>query len=164
MKEREAIKHLHQLWREAKAECALRAKAEGDDKLAEALEECHVFTGEEATMEEVIAKLHSVRGVEFMLLSGFPSAELFRQYREVAKDAMGVYIDAGDIEINDTACILLVGDTRASIECNSPECYKVTALHGAQADVVAGGYAVIRPRHDEASSIGVRTSGNAIVL
>ena len=164
MKEQEAIKYLHKLWREAKAECALRAKVEGDDKLAEALEECHVFTGEEETMGEVIAKLHSVRGVEFMLLSGFPSADLFRQYIEVATEATGVYIDAGEIEINDTTRILLVGGTRASIECNRSECYKVTALHGAQADVVAGGYAVIRPRHDEASSIGVRTSGNAIVL
>lgn len=164
MDETKIIARLYNGWREAKNKAERTARLEGDMLLARRLRACDVFTGEETTISEVVAKLHSIEGLEFLLLSGFPTLELFREYKDALPDGCGVYVDAGEINLHDTLDAILVGDTQAKATYEQIECHKLTAVYGAKATVDAYEFSVVRPRYDEASRVEVRRLDNAIVL
>lgn len=164
MDEKKIIARLYNGWREAKNKAERTARLEGDMLLARRLRACDVFTGEETTIAEVVAKLHSVEGLEFLLLSGFPTLELFREYKDALPDGCGVYVDAGEIDLGDTLDAIIVGDTHATCEYRRTKCHKLTAVYGASASVDAYEWAVVRPRYDEASLVEVRRHDNAIIL
>lgn len=164
MDEKKIIARLYNGWREAKNKAERTARLEGDMLLARRLRACNVFTVEETTLAEVVAKLHSVEGLEFLLLSGFPTLELFREYKEALPEGGGVYVDAGEIDLGDTLDAILVGDTHATGEYTRTKCHKITAVYGASATVDAYEWAVVRPRYDEASRVEVRRHDSAIIL
>ena len=164
MDEKKIIVRLYDGWREAKNKAERTARLEGDMLLARRLRACEIFTGEEQTIAEVVAKLHQIEGLEFLLLSGFPTIELFREYREALPDGCGVYVDAGEIDLGNTIDAILVGDTHATITCTETKLHRVTAVYGASASVDAHGWAVVRPRYDWASQVEVRLHDNAITL
>lgn len=164
MDEKKIIARLYGGWREAKNKAERTARLEGDMLLARRLRACDVFTGGETTLAEVVAKLHSVDGLEFLLLSGFPTLELFREYKDALPDGCGVYVDAGEINLHDALDAILVGDTTAKATYEQIECHKITAVYGASATVDAFEWAVVRPRYDEASRVEVRRHDNAIIL
>lgn len=164
MDEKKIIAHLYNGWREAKNKAERTARLEGDMLLARRLRACDVFTGEETTLAEVVAKLHSIEGLEFLLLSGFPTLDLFREYKDALPDGCGVYVDAGEINLHDTLDAILVGDTHATGEYTRTKCHKITAVYGASATVDAYEWAVVRPRHDEASLVEARRRDSAIIL
>lgn len=164
MDEKKIIALLYNGWREAKNKAERTARLEGDMLLARRLRACDVFTGEETTLAEVVAKLHSIYGLEFLLLSGFPTLELFREYKDALPEGCGVYVDAGEIDLHDTLDAILVGDTQAKATYEQIECHKLTAVYGASATVDAYEFAVVRPRHDEASRVEVRRHDSAIIL
>jgi len=164
MDEKKIIAHLYNGWREAKNKAERTARLEGDMLLARRLRACDVFTGEETTLAEVVAKLHSVEGLEFLLLSGFPTLELFREYKDALPEGCGVYVDAGEINLHDALDAILVGDTQVKATYEQIECHKLTAVHGASATVDAYEFAVVRPRYDEASRVEVRRHDSAIIL
>ena len=159
MDEKKIIARLYNGWREAKNKVERTARLEGDMLLARRLRACDVFTG-----AEVIAKLHSVEGLEFLLLSGFPTLELFREYKDALPEGCGVYVDAGEINLHDALDAILVGDTQVKATYEQTECHNLTAVHGASASVDAYEWAVVRPRYDEASLVEVRRHDNAIIL
>nr|DAO61654.1 MAG TPA: hypothetical protein [Caudoviricetes sp.] len=164
MDEKKIIARLYNGWREAKNKAERTARLEGDMLLARRLRACDVFTGEETTLAEVVAKLHSVDGMEFLLISGFPTLELFREYKDALPDGCGVYVDAGEINLHDALDAILVGDTTAKATYEQIECHKLTAVYGASATVDACEFAVVRPRYDEASRVEVRRHDSAIIL
>lgn len=164
MDEKKIIARLYNGWREAKNKAERTARLEGDMLLARRLRACNVFTGEETTITEVVAKLHSIEGLEFLLLSGFPTLELFREYKDALPEGCGVYVDAGEIDLGDTLDAIIVGDTHATCEYRRTKCHKLTAVYGASASVDANEWAVVRPRYDEASLVEVRRHDNAIIL
>lgn len=164
MDEKKIIARLYNGWREAKNKAERTARLEGDMLLARRLRACDVFTGEETTLAEVVAKLHSIEGLEFLLLSGFPTLDLFREYKDALPDGCGVYVDAGEINLHDTLDAILVGDTHAAGEYRRTKCHKITAVYGASADVDAYEWSVVRPRHDEASLVEARRHDSAIIL
>lgn len=164
MDEKKIIARLYNGWREAKNKAERTARLEGNMLLARRLRACNVFTGEETTIAEVVAKLHSVEGLEFLLLSGFPTLELFREYKDALPEGCGVYVDAGEINLHDALDAILVGDTRVKATYEQTECHKITAVYGASASVDAYEWAVVRPRHDEVSRVEVRRHDNAIIL
>lgn len=164
MDEKKIIARLYGGWREAKNKAERTARLEGDMLLARRLRACDVFTGEETTIAEVVAKLHSIEGLEFLLLSGFPTLELFREYKDALPDGCGVYVDAGEINLHDALDAILVGDTQAKATYEQIECHKITAVYGASASVDAFEWSVVRPRYDEASLVEVRRHDNAIIL
>lgn len=164
MDEKKIIARLYNGWREAKNKAERTARLEGDMLLARRLRACDVFTGEETTLAEVVAKLHSIEGLEFLLLSGFPTLDLFREYKEALPEGCGVYVDAGEIDLGDTLDAILVGDTHATGEYTRTKCHKITAVHGATAKVDAYEFSVVRPRYDEASRVEARRHDNAIIL
>lgn len=164
MDETKIIARLYNGWREAKNKAERTARLEGDMLLARRLRACDVFTGEETTLAEVVTKLHSIDGQEFLLLSGFPTLELFREYKDALPDGCGVYVDAGEINLHDALDAILVGDTQAKATYEQIECHKLTVVYGAKATVDAYEFSVVRPRHDEASRVEVRRHDNAIIL
>ena len=164
MDEKKIIARLYNDWREAKNKAERTARLEGDMLLARRLRACNVFTGEETTIAEVVAKLHSIEGLEFLLLSGFPTLELFREYKDALPEGCGVYVDAGEIDLGDTLDAIIVGDMHATCEYRRTKCHKLTAVYGASASVDAYEWAVVRPRYDEASLVEVRRHDNAIIL
>lgn len=164
MDEKKIIARLYNGWREAKNKAERTARLEGDMLLARRLRACNVFTGEEATIAEVVAKLHSIEGLEFLLLSDFPTLELFREYKGSLPEGCGVYVDAGEINLHDALDAILVGDTHATGQYKQTKCHKLTAVYGASATVDAYEFAVVRPRYDEASRVEVRRHDNAIIL
>ena len=164
MDEKKIIARLYEGWREAKNKAERTARLEGDMLLARRLRACNVFTGEETTLAEVVAKLHSIEGLEFLLLSGFPTLDLFREYKDVLPDGCGVYVDAGEIDLGDTLDAILVGNTHATGEYRRTKCHKITAVYGASATVDAYEWSVVRPRHDEASLVEARRHDCAIIL
>lgn len=164
MDEKKIIARLYTEWREAKNKAERTERLEGDMLIARRLRACNVFTGEETTLAEVVAKLHSVEGLEFLLLTGFPSLELFREYKEALPEGCGVYVDAGEIDLGDTLDAIIVGDTHATGQYKQTKCHKLTAVYGASASVDAYEWAVVRPRYDEASLVEVRRHDSAIIL
>lgn len=164
MDEKKIIARLYNGWREAKNKAERTARLEGDMLLARRLRACDVFTGEETTLAEVVAKLHSIEGLEFLLLSGFPTLELFREYKDALPEGCGVYVDAGEIDLGDTLDAIIVGDTHATGEYTRTKCHKLTAVYGASASVDAYEWAVVRPRYDETSLVEVRRHDCAIIL
>lgn len=164
MDEKKIIARLYNGWREAKNKAERTARLEGDILLARRLRACDVFTGEETTLAEVVAKLHSIEGLEFLLLSGFPTLELFREYKDALPEGCGVYVDAGEIDLGDTLDAILVGDTHATGQYKQTKCHKITAVYGASATVDAYEWSVVRPRYDEASRVEVRRHDSAIIL
>lgn len=164
MDDKKIIARLYNGWREAKNKAERTARLEGDMLLARRLRACDVFTGEETTLAEVVAKLHSIEGLEFLLLSGFPTLDLFREYKDALPYGCGVYVDAGEINLHDTLDAILVGDTQVKATYEQTECHKLTAVYGASADVDAYEWAVVRPRYDEASLVEVRLHDSAIIL
>lgn len=164
MDEKKIIARLYNGWREAKNKVERTARLEGDMLLARRLRACDVFTGEETTLAEVVAKLHSIEGLEFLLLSGFPTLELFREYKDALPEGCGVYVDAGEIDLGDMLDAIVVGDTHATGEYRRTKCHKLTAVYGASATVDAYEWAVVRPRYDEGSRVEVRRHDSAIIL
>ena len=164
MDEKKIIARLHDGWREAKNKAERTARLEGDMLLARRLRACDVFTGEETTLAEVVAKLHSVEGLEFLLLSGFPTLELFREYKDALPEGCGVYVDAGEINLHDALDAILVGDTHATCKYRRTKCHKLTAVYGAEATVDAYEWAVVIPRHDKTSLVEERLHDSAIIL
>lgn len=164
MDEKKIIARLYDGWREAKNKAERTARLEGDMLLARRLRACNVFTGEETTLAEVVAKLHSIEGLEFLLLSGFPTLDLFREYKDALPEGCGVYVDAGEIDLHDALDAILIGDTQAKATYEQIECHKITAVYGAKATVDAYEFSVVRPRHDEASLVEVRRHDSAIIL
>lgn len=159
-----AIQELHQLWLTAKNSAEQKARNEGDHDLADRLASCEVFTGQEISIVEILDKLLSIQGREFLILSGFPTLEVFRQYKYLIPDGYPVLVDAGEVELSDTPNLILVGDTTARLDYRHTQAYQLTAVHGAKARALVRGSALLRPRHDSGSLITTECHDDAILL
>lgn len=113
-------------------------------RAANRLGACSLFTGKES-VEELLHLFTTPQGLEFYQKTGFPSIEIARQFSGDDAQKAGIYIDAGDIEIQGAAVVVLVGNTHAKLTYNDAAEFKhnVTVMHGAAAEVVASNYAVV---------------------
>lgn len=159
-----AIQDLYQHWLSAKQSAEQKARKGGDYDLAERLASCDVFTGREVSVIELLNKLLSIQGREFLLLSGFPTLELFRKYKELIPDGYPVLVDAGEVELSDAPNLILVGETTARLSYRHAQAYQLTAVHGAKAEAAVCGSALLRPRHDSGSLITTECNDDAILL
>ena len=159
-----AIQDLYRHWLAAKQSAEQKARKGGDYDLAERLASCDVFTGQEVSVIEVLDKLLSIQGREFLLLSGFPSLEVFRKYKELIPDGYPVFVDVGEVELSDAPNLILVGDTTARLSYRHAQAYQLTAVHGAKAEATVRGSALLRPRHDSGSLITTECHDDAILL
>lgn len=159
----EKVRGLHERWLEVREEYARRLRRTGDNATAAQVEGCTMFRGDER-FGRLCVLFKEPQAVEFCLWTGFPSLADLREFREYGAEDYGIYIDAGDIELRDPGNVMLAGDTRARIFCDSTDLHTITALHGASATVNATGWAVVRPERDRVSHIVTARTGNAIIL
>lgn len=94
------------------------------------------------TLAELVALMRIPQGREFCKAKRFPTLEILRSRKEDFA-ALGVYVDAGEIEVADRNNIIIAGDTHARLVYDNTACpYYAMVMHGARADVEASGYAV----------------------
>lgn len=125
---------------------------------------CDLFTGEEDTIEEMARLLLSPQGVEFAVKSGCPSVSTFRLFKPFLRDELGVYIDAGCVNLRDPGRVVLVGKTTANITCEALQRNEITLLRGAKASLSAFSWAVVAVNKDPESECISSASGNAVIL
>lgn len=134
------------------------------NNLSTAYRECNMFKGNE-TLEELIKLYKSTRGIEFCLTYHFPSIESLRMFKQDNPERLGVYIDAGVVDIdNPTDTILLIGKTTGRITCTEVRRYQLAVLHGATAVINASGWAVVAPEVEKGSVVIKNVKDNAIIL
>lgn len=163
MDAQQITKQLHAQWLIAKEQLRLRCQAAGKTEVAQKIAACTLFKGTES-VSELARLLSSPQGLEFTLATNFPNLATLRLFKPFHPERHGVYIDAGNIMLNNPGNVILVGRTVATINCDSPELHTVTAMHGAAATVLASGWAVVSCNAGSASNLTKRTSGNAIIL
>ena len=142
-------------WRKAKARAAQMCIKAGREDVAQKLNACTMFHGDE-TLEELVELLFSPQGVEFISRFSFPTLSIFRQFKKYDTQKLGVYIDAGEIMLEEAHRVLLVGNTTATLKYSQTHENLICALHGATAKIEAAGYSVIHveiDRHSKAREI-----------
>jgi hypothetical protein len=157
------IKKAHEEWKAAKDKYQARCEAAHLTQVADKLAACRMFKGTE-NLQEVCALLGTSQGVEFCVANSFPSLETFRLFKPKHPEQYGVYIDAGDISVENPGTIILVGNTNATVRFNTIERHKVVTIHGAKATVVAEQWAVVRVIAAPGTAIEQITKDHAIIL
>lgn len=163
METKELIRNIHRQWLAAKTERAARCAGCGMEGTARLLEECKMFSGSESA-EELMRLFISPQGLEFCLAAGFPSLATIRLFKPLNPERLGIYIDAGQITLDDPGRAVLIGRTNATVRCSTLARHEVTAMHGATAAVIASGWAVVHTQSGVGSSVVRRASGNAVIL
>ena len=161
------IKDAFKKWLRAKDNAQSKCEAEGDLALARKIRMCKMFSGDE-NIGELVAKMFSVQGVEFMTQYHFPDMETFRAFKNYDPELHGVYIDSGetDISITEPRNIFLVGDTVAHISysLDLPASCKLVMMHGAKAIITVAGWTILVVHQDGTCGIDIEKKENSIVL
>lgn len=137
-------------WRKAKARAQQMCIKAGREDVAKQIRVCTMFSGTE-TLEELCDLLFKPQAQEFMSRFEFPSLSVFRQFKKYDTQQYGVYIDAGDIVLEDVSRVLLVGRTRATLKYFKAQQNDIICLRGATALVEASGYSVVHVELDKQS-------------
>ena len=125
---------------------------------------CPLFTGKEKTVEELVKLLKSPQGIEFCVKNSFPTMPTLRLFNVYNPEHLGVYIDAGEIELHEPTNIVLAGRTTATIHCESLSMHHITLLNGARAVINASGWAVVNTNVGRGCRIISNIKNNAIIL
>lgn len=138
---------------------------EGDKKTAAAMKSCTIWDDVE-TVEDVYKLLFKPRALEVMMPYKFPSLETMRDYKAstVPMEENGIYVDSGNVEIEASRRVLLAGETFAKIRARDRGLTEVVIMHGARAEVEAGGYAVVAVYCTSDSNYTTQKRGDAIIL
>lgn len=160
---KDLIKKTQEAWKAAKSAAQRRCAEQGDSDMAGKLAACQMFTGEES-LEEMVSLMFSPRGAEFLTTYGFPSIEVFRQYKPFNPERLGVYIDCGEITLTEPRRAFLVGNTTAVLNYRETASNRVVLMHGARATVVGDGFSVVHIEADKSSQVSIIKQGNSVIL
>lgn len=160
---KDLIKQTQEAWRAAKSAAQRRCVEQGDSEMAEKLSACQMFSGNE-NLEEMISLMFSPRGAEFLTTYGFPSIDVFRQYKPFNPERFGVYIDCGEITLTEPRRAFLVGNTTAVLNYRETASNRVVLMHGAKATVIGDGFSVVHIEADESSQVSIIKQGDSVVL
>lgn len=160
---KDLIKQTQEAWRAAKSAAQRRCVEQGDSEMAEKLSACRMFSGNE-NLEEMISLMFSPRGAEFLTTYGFPSIDVFRQYKPFNPERFGVYIDCGEITLTEPRRAFLVGNTTAVLNYRKTASNRVVLMHGAKATVIGDGFSVVHIEADESSQVSIIKQGDSVVL
>lgn len=127
---------------------------------------CNLFKGTE-DVESVLRLFASTQGMEFCMEHRFPNLTTMRKFKEYDPEllvSMGIYVDAGAINLRNPRRVILAGHTLASISYDTLEEHDVYVMHGAKCNVSAWQWAVVRVQQDSTSEVLKTTYNNAIIL
>ncbi|MCM1166761.1 MAG: hypothetical protein NC401_12215 [Ruminococcus sp.] len=126
-----------------KKRAAAMCRRAGNYDVADKIDACDIFSGDE-TLPELIDKIFTPQGREFMTSFGFPDIETFRRFIPYHPEQYGVFIDASEIAITDVSRVCLIGNTSARLNYAKTQGNTVILMHGANADIIAAGYSVVK--------------------
>lgn len=107
--------------------------------------------------------LFSPQGREFCLDKGYPSVEAFREIRHEV-EPYGVFVEQRVERENADTALIGVSDGQSVLRYRGVDkAYTVVLMHGAQALVYAGDYAVVRVEKGADCRCEVVNDGSAIV-
>ena len=149
-------------WKKAKARAEKLCVKAGREDVAQKLRICTMFHGDE-TLEELVELLFSPQGIEFATSFDFPTLSIFKQFKKYDTNQLGVYIDAGNITLEEEHRVLLVGNTTATLKYSQTRANKVCALHGAKVHIEAAGFSVVKVDTDRSSRIKTVITDHAFV-
>lgn len=164
MEIKDIIRQIHGQWKQAKAHLAERCAANGNTEMASKLEACDMFKGNEE-LAAIVRLFTSPQGIEFCLAAKFPTLPTLRLFKRFGVDKFGVYIDAGNITLDNPRRAVLIGRTTARVNYteNNP-LHNITLLRGASAVINAGGWAVVGVTAERGCKVIKNITGNAVVL
>ena len=160
---KELIKKIQEQWRQAKNAAQEQCASIGNMDLAQKLARCTMFKGTE-DLEELIKLMFTPQGIEFLTRYNFPNLATFRKFKKYHPEKFGVYIDCGDISLSEARRVFLVGNSSATLNYRETAGNRVYLMHGAQASILASGYAVVKIEHDKKSNVLYITQDKAIVI
>jgi hypothetical protein len=132
---------------------------------AKQLNACDKFTGKEQTLEDIVKLFKSPQGIEFCLKNYFPSTTTLRMFKQYDTAKYDIYIDAGNITLNNPRKAIIIGHTTATINCSGvKERHEIVAMRGAKVIVNARDWAVVSCNGDSGCSWIKNTSSNAIII
>lgn len=132
-------------------------------ELAQQLDNCTMFSGEE-TLPELVGIMFEPQGREFILANSFPTLSLFRKFKPFNPEKYGVYIDSGNLTLNDPGKVFLIGNVNAEIYCRRTKTNNIILLHGAKAKVFASRYAIVKAENDRKSEIQISSTSTSKIL
>lgn len=95
------------------------------------------------TIQGLVNLMFSPQGLEFCKKNDFPSLETMRKVQNEVR-AMGVYVDAGVVDLTGERCVCLAGDTQAVVDISGVKhIHTVVLMHGASATINAKDFAVL---------------------
>jgi hypothetical protein len=163
MEMKEIIKAIHGQWMLAKDEFQARYEAAHMMDYEQRTSAFKRFNGTE-DFKELAALFTSTQGLLFCTENNFPNLATFRLFRSIHPEQYGIYIDAGEITLNNPENAILIGRTNATILCDDNTRHYVVTMHGASAIVIASKWAVVRAISAVGTSIVRRTKEYAIIL
>lgn len=126
---------------------------------------CHLFTGEEKSLDDLVSLFLSPQGIEFCTKKHFPNLSTFRLFKQQAVDKKyGIYIDSGEISLQNPSIAVLVGKTMATIDVDECARHRIVLLHGAKAVVNASKWAVASITSSVGCNVIRNRTDNAIIL
>lgn len=149
-------------WRKAKARAEVLCKKIGREDVARKIHVCSMFHGDE-TLEELADLVFTPQGREFMTNFDFPTLAIFRQFKKYDTQKLGVYIDAGEIVLEEAQRVLLIGKTKAVLKYSQTRANTVVVLHGATALIEASGFSVVSVEIDKHSKSRSILKDHAVV-
>lgn len=156
------IKSVHADWLKVKSRAQQRCERAGHHEMAAKLAMCDMFTGSE-TLPELIDKMFTPQGIEFMTSFGFPDMRTFRRFIPYHPERYGVFINAREIALTDAKRVYVIGNTFARLNYAKTQGNTVVLMHGARADINAAGYAVVKVERDDKSHAAITVHEHAII-
>lgn len=161
---KEILKTMYAQWLNVKGEAQRLCEQRSLTNIAEAYRVCSMFKGNE-TVEELASLYKSNRGVEFCMRYHFPNIATVRTFKKDQPERFGIYIDAGNITIEEPkGRVLLIGRTTASVNCSETRNYNVICLHGGKAIINASKWSVVRVEAENGCTVVRNISDNAVIL
>ncbi len=163
MEIKDIIIQIHGQWLIVKGRAVSECERAGLHDVAEKYRACGMFRGTE-DLQGLVGLLTSPQGMELCMRYRFPKPESFRQFKPFHPERYGVYIDAGEITLENPEKAVLVGRTSATVNCDVLARHDVFLLHGAKAVVNASGWAVVSVNEMKGCQLIRNVSGNALIL
>lgn len=160
---KELVRHIQEEWKAAKQAAQEHCMRTGNQDMAQKLEDCDMFKGNEK-LDELVELIFSPRGIEFLTKFGFPDLETFRKFKQYRPEHFGVYIDSGKITLTEARRAFLIGDTVATVKYRESAGNRLHLMHGASASVLACGYSVVRIEKDTESEVSFIKQDHARIL
>lgn len=158
----ELIKSIHKKWLNTKRYAANRYRRSLPE-LARQLDECAMFSGNES-LTELAELMFTPQAREFMLANRFPNLSIFRKFKPYHTEQFNIYIDSGQLTLDDPGRCILIGNTEADIICRKTQKNDIIIMHGASANVYGYDFAVLNIEKDRKSKADVYTQDNALLV